>query len=92
MIKIEDRPIRIGVWDKTKGSKNAFSHLGYYVGPSLGCVEPNAFMNQELKEDILSFRVVQLLRPDRKTDRIETVFLLENYVPSMWKYEDWEPV
>ena len=71
----------------------SFSCIGHYSGASLGDQLPGARLQQELMEGTLKFRVGVLFRPDLgKSQRLETILILENYVEEMFEYEDWEVV
>jgi hypothetical protein len=65
--------------------------MGIYVGPDLGDHIPGAKLSQPLMEGELKLSVGVLFRPDRgKHQRVETILILENYIPEMFNYEHWE--
>ena len=72
-------------------NKRAFSAKGVYVGPDLGDHIPGAKLVQPLMEGDLKMRVGVLFRPDLgKRQRLETILILENWIPEMFDYEHWE--
>lgn len=71
--------------------KRAFVAKGVYVGPDLGDHIPGAKLVQPLMEGELKMRVGVLFRPDLgKRQRLETILILENWIPEMFDYEHWE--
>lgn len=77
--------IRVGTWE------NGFNCLGYYTGPDLGHLSPGESMTQCLKEGDVTFTVGILFRNDlNKNQRRETVLILQEWVPEMFNYYDWE--
>jgi hypothetical protein len=81
--------IRIGFWDHTK--TGPFKAIGYYNGPDLGDHIPGTRLQQNLMEGELIFHVGVLFRPDLgKNQRLETILILEKYIPEMFEYEHWE--
>ena len=84
--------LRVGFWDQsgTQWNGGPFKPKGYYTGPDLGDHIPGAKLEQELMEGTLTFRVGVLFRPDLgKRQRLETILILENWIPEMFDYEDW---
>lgn len=83
---------RVGFWRDGRGDyRRAFDCRGFYTGPDLGDHLPGAKLEQPLMEGTLKFRVGVLFRPDlNKRQRLETVLLLENWIPEMFEYEDWD--
>lgn len=84
--------LRVGFYDMNndhfRGSP--FTPKGYYTGPDLGEHIPGARLEQPLMEGVLKFRVGVLFRPDLgKRQRLETILILENWIPEMFEYEDW---
>ncbi len=87
--------LRVGFWrgGVSQNHENAFLAKGIYTGPDLGHQIPGAKLQQELMEGTLTFRVGVLFRPDLgKRQRLETILILENWIPEMFEYEDWEAV
>lgn len=85
--------LRVGFWDQnaTQWTGGPFKPKGYYYGPDLGDHIPGARLEQKLMEGNLIFRVGVLFRPDLgKHQRLETILILETYIPEMFNYEDWE--
>lgn len=85
--------LRVGFWDQngTPWNGGPFKPKGYYNGPDLGDHIPGARLAQELMEGTLVFRVGVLFRPDLgKYQRLETILILENWIPEMFEYSDWE--
>ncbi|MAD98752.1 MAG: hypothetical protein Unbinned200contig1000_65 [Prokaryotic dsDNA virus sp.] len=73
--------------------KVAFQPKGYYVGPDLGDHVPGTLLEQKLMEGVLKFRVGVLFRPDLgKRQRLETILIIDEWVPEMFDYEHWEEV
>lgn len=84
--------LRIGFWTPSPvWGETPFNCVGYYQGPALGDRIPGEKLKQELMEGTLEFKVGVLFRPDlgRKL-RLETILILETYIPEMFEYEDWE--
>lgn len=83
---------RCGFWNPNPGwDKSPFTPCGIYTGPDLGSVIPGTAMQQELMEGTLHFRVGVLFRPDLgKYQKLETIIILNNWIPEMFEYEDWE--
>jgi len=84
--------LRVGFWDQkaTQWTGGAFKSKGYYNGPNLGDHVPGVRLEQKLMEGSLFFRVGVLFRPDLgKNQRLETILILENFIPEMFEYEDW---
>lgn len=92
-MKIHDG-IRVGYWNPNRVDrmKNAFTPVGVYRGPE-GDYVVGTLLEQKLFEGTLKFRVGVLFRPDLgKRDRMETILILENHIPEMFDYADWEKV
>jgi hypothetical protein len=87
-----DAGLRVGYWNPSPGwGKTPFTPKGYYRGPYLGEKVPGELLQQELMEGTLYFRVGVLFRPDLNVrQRLETILILENSIPEMFQYEDWE--
>ena len=83
--------LRIGWW-RPGWQKTPFTELGTYIGPPLGYHIIGTTLEQKLIEGNLKFRIGVLFRPDRgPRQNLETVLIVENYVPEMWDYnESWE--
>lgn len=85
--------LRVGFWEQeayAKHRRSPFTCKGYYQGPDLGEHLPGAKLSQPLMEGELKFRVGVLFRPDLgKRQRLETILILENWIPEMFEYEDW---
>ena len=89
---------RVGFWrpgphaaSYLEKHKHAFIHKGFYVGPDLGEHIPGIKLAQPLMEGNLLLRVGVLFRPDLgKRQRLETILILENFIPEMFDYEHWE--
>lgn len=84
--------LRVGFWKKnsTQWTGGPFEPKGYYTGPDLGDHLPGARLEQHLMEGTLTFRVGVLFRPDLgKRQKLETILILENWIPEMFEYEDW---
>ena len=84
--------LRVGFWkqDNNHFDGSPFTPKGYYRGPDLGEHIPGARLEQPLMEGVLKFRVGVLFRPDLgKRQRLETILILENWIPEMFEYEDW---
>lgn len=84
--------LRVGFWNPSpKWGETPFTCKGIYTGPDLGRRLPGARLQQELMEGTLHFRVGVLFRPDLgKKQCLETILILENWIPEMFEYEDWE--
>lgn len=85
--------LRIGFWDstRTQWTCGPFKAVGYYNGPDLGDHIPGSRLQQNLMEGELIFQVGILFRPDLgKRQRLETILILETYIPEMFEYEGWE--
>lgn len=85
--------LRIGFWDvkQTAWTGGPFKPVGYYNGPDLGDHIPGSRLQQNLMEGELIFQVGVLFRPDLvKRQRLETILILETYIPEMFEYEHWE--
>ena len=84
--------LRVGFWNPRPGHlKTPFECKGHYNGPSLGSLLPGKKIEQELMEGTLRFRIGVLFRPDLgKRQCLETILILENWIPEMFEYEDWE--
>jgi hypothetical protein len=90
--------LRIGTWHPgphycptNELHKNAFRPVGIYVGPDLGDHLIGSKLEQELLEGILRFSVGVLFRPDlNNRQRLETILILETWIPEMFKYEQWD--
>lgn len=85
--------LRVGFWHPGANArgKEAFTCKGIYQGPDLGEQLPGKRLEQELMEGTLKLRVGVLFRPDLgKNQRLETILILENWIPEMFEYEDWE--
>lgn len=77
--------IRVGWW-----TQKGFDPVGFYIGPDLGDHIPGTHLEQELMEGTLGFNVGVLFRPDLgRRQRLETILILENYIPEMFEYNDW---
>ncbi len=89
---------RVGFWNPGPHSagyydkhKLAFIQQGTYVGPDLGDHTPGAKLIQPLMEGELHLRVGVLFRPDLgKHQKLETILILDNWIPEMFDYEHWE--
>jgi len=84
--------LRIGFWNPTNymGNGSPFTPKGYYTGPDLGEHLPGSKLEQPLMEGTLVFRVGVLFRPDLgKRQQLETILILETWIPEMFDYEDW---
>lgn len=89
---------RVGFWNPGPHSagfhekhKLAFVPKGVYVGPDLGDHIIGTKLAQPLMEGELILRVGVLFRPDLgKRQRLETILMLENWIPEMFDYEHWE--
>ena len=89
---------RVGFWYSGPHSapllelhKRAFVPRGVYIGPDLGDHIVGTRLSQPLMEGELFFRVGVLFRPDLgKRQRLETILMLENWIPEMFNYEHWE--
>lgn len=84
--------LRVGFWKQNNNhfDGSPFVPKGYYTGPDLGEHIPGAKLEQPLMEGVLTFRVGVLFRPDLgKRQRLETILILENWIPEMFEYEDW---
>lgn len=84
--------LRVGFWDPTGTQWNdgPFQPKGYYTGPDLGEHLPGSKLEQPLMEGTIRFRIGVLFRPDLdKRNRLETILILENWIPEMFDYEDW---
>ena len=83
--------LRIGYWRPTGGwDKNCFHCVGFYNGPNLGEHIIGTSLDQKLIEGTLKFKVGVLFRPDlNKRQWLETILILETFVPEMFDYEDW---
>ena len=86
--------LRIGFWNPSPAYGDVpFNCVGHYSGPPLGDRIPGASLQQELMEGTLKFRVGVLFRPDLgKHQCLETILILQTYIPEMFEYEDWEAV
>lgn len=85
--------LRVGFWDQngTQWNGGPFKPKGYYNGPELGDHIPGTLLEQQLMEGTLRFRVGVLFRPDLNVrQRLETILILENWIPEMFEYQDWE--
>ena len=85
--------LRVGFWDQngTQWNGGPFKPKGYYNGPPLGDHIPGTLLEQQLMEGTLRFRVGVLFRPDLNVkQRLETILILENWIPEMFEYQDWE--
>jgi len=81
--------LRVGFWKV--GPRPPFQCLGHYTGPDLGDHIVGSHLKQKLMEGEVSFKVGVLFRPDLgKRQRLETILILESYIPEMFEYEDWE--
>ena len=84
--------LRVGFWypNNNHFEGSPFKPKGFYTGPDLGDHIPGARLEQLLMEGVLIFRVGMLFRPDLgKRQRLETILILENWIPEMFEYEDW---
>jgi len=85
--------LRVGFWEGgawASKRQSPFHPKGFYTGPIVENVLPGLVMEQELMEGTLSFRVGVLFRPDLgKRHRLETILILQNYIPEMFDYETW---
>lgn len=86
--------LRVGFWNpKPQRGTEPFTCKGIYTGPDLGNRLPGSKLKQELMEGTLNFRVGVLFRPDLgRKQCLETILILENWIPEMFEYEDWEQV
>lgn len=90
--------LRIGFWygdtshaPPMEKHKHAFQCVGHYAGPDLGDHIIGSKLEQKLMEGTLRFSVGVLFRPDLgKRQRLETILILEKYIPEMFNYEHWE--
>ena len=84
--------LRVGFWNPNAGFwKKAFKPMGTYQGPILGDRIIGSRFEQKLMDGQLLFSLGVLFRPDRgKRERLETILIIDQYVPEMWDYEDWE--
>lgn len=85
--------LRVGFWDAREVhlGKKPFTPMGYYTGPDLGDHIPGTKLTQKLIEGDLEFRVGVLFRPDLgKYQKLETILILETYIPEMFDYDHWE--
>jgi len=84
--------IRVGFWNPSpKWGNTPFDCVGIYTGPSLGDQLPGWRGEQELIEGTVKFRVGVLFRSDLgRKQRLETILILESYIPEMFEYEDWD--
>jgi hypothetical protein len=84
--------LRVGFWNSSPGyGKTPFDCVGHYSGPPLGDRIPGTSLEQKLMEGTLRFRVGVLFRPDLgKRQCLETILILQTYIPEMFEYEDWE--
>jgi len=89
--------VRVGFWHGgphygpiVDRPKQAFQQMGYYVGPDLGDPIIGTKFEQNLLEGVVKFAVGVLFRPDLgKRQRLETILILESWVPEMFDYEHW---
>jgi len=84
--------LRVGFWNRegTQWNGGPFEFKGYYNGPDLGHHLPGIRISQDLMEGELRFRVGVLFRPDLdKRNQLETILILETWIPEMFEYEDW---
>lgn len=92
--------LRVGFWDPgphygpfAERHSQAFRCMGIYVGPDLGDHVIGSKLEQQLMEGVVRFSVGVLFRPDlNKRQRLETILILEKYIPEMFNYEHWEPL
>ena len=85
--------LRVGFWKPGAWGTSPFHVKGIYTGPDLGDKIPGEKLHQKLMEGDLYFRVGVLFRPDLNTkQKLETILILENWIPEMFEYEDWEAV
>ncbi len=85
--------IRVGFWKPGAWGTSPFQVKGVYAGLDLGDRVPGEKLQQELMEGTLTFRVGVLFRPDLNTkQKLETILILETWIPEMFEYEDWEAV
>lgn len=89
--------LRIGTWNPNGNygvplhEKHPFRHLGFYDGPNLGDHVIGSTLEQQLIEGLLKFQVGVLFRHDlSKKQRLETILILQNYIPEMWEYDTWK--
>jgi len=84
--------LRVGFWKPGAYSQrqSPFECKGFYMGPHLGDHIPGARLQQKLMEGTITFQVGVLFRPDLgKRQSLETILMLENWIPEMFNYEDW---
>lgn len=84
--------LRVGFWDQnaTQWAGGPFRPKGHYTGPDLGDLIPGTRLEQKLMEGTLKFSVGVLFRPDLgKYQRLETILILDNWIPEMFSYQDW---
>lgn len=88
--------IRVGFWKPKVGGfrkSSPFEVKGIYTGPDIGDLIPGQRISQTLDEGQLDCRVGVLFRPDLgKRQKLETILILETYIPEMFDYEHWEAV
>lgn len=88
--------LRVGFWKPAPGGHwngSPFHAKGIYQGPCLGEFIPGQKIEQELMEGKLVMRVGVLFRPDLgKHQKLETILILETWIPEMFDYEHWEAV
>ena len=84
--------LRVGFWKPNNyhHQGSPFIPKGYYTGPDLGDHVPGTVLEQPLMEGTLEFSVGVLFRPDLgKRQKLETILILNNWIPEMFTYEDW---
>ena len=87
--------VRVGFWKPNNymGDGSPFTPKGVYTGPDMGDLIPGQKITQELAEGELKARVGVLFRPDLgKRQKLETILILETWIPEMFDYEHWEAV
>lgn len=84
--------LRVGFWNPNPPERyKPFRPMGVYVGPDLGDHIPGAKLVQPLMEGELQLRVGVLFRPDLgKHQKLETILIIDKYIPEMFNYEHWE--
>ena len=83
--------LRVGFWRPGRWGETPFQCVGHYSGNPLGNRIPGETFSQELMEGTLKFKVGVLFRPDLgRKQRLETILIIEQFIPEMFEYEDWD--